>query len=84
MRFFWTAFKFLTAVSWPKCVAMTPQEIGQSTPFFPLVGFFLGLILVLFNRILEPYLESEILGVVLVALLMLVTRAASARARRDL
>ena len=75
MRSLWTAFKFLAAFPWPRRVTTTPQEIGQSTPFFPLVGFFLGLILVLFNRILEPYMESEILGVVLVVLLMLLTRA---------
>ena len=52
-----------------------PQEIGRSTPFFPLVGFCLGFILVLLNRILEHYLESEILGVVLVSFLILLTRA---------
>lgn len=75
MRSFWTAFKFLTAFPWRNKVTIAPHEIAQSTPFFPLVGFCLGLILVLFNRILEPYLESEILGVVLVALLMLMTRA---------
>ena len=75
MRSFWAAFKFLTASSSPNRVAIPAREIAQSTPFFPLVGFCLGLILVLLNRILEPYLESEILGVVLVALLMLVTRA---------
>lgn len=74
MRFFWTAFKFLTAFSWPKSVVITPQEIGQSTPFFPLVGLCLGFILVLLNQILEPYLESEILGVVLVSFLILLTR----------
>lgn len=75
MGSFWTALKFLTAISRPKSVTTTPHEVSQSAPFFPLVGFCLGLILVLFNRILEPYLESEILGVVLVALLMLVTRS---------
>lgn len=74
MRFFWPAFKFLTAFSWPKSVAVTPQETGQSTPFFPLVGLGLGFILVLSNQILEPYLESEILGVVLVSFLILLTR----------
>ena len=75
MRSFWTAFKFLTVFPWPRNGAPSPREIGQSTPFFPLVGFCLGLILALLNRILEPYLESEILGVVLVVVLILATRA---------
>ena len=75
MRSFWTALKFLTAFPWPRKLSPTAQEIGRSTPFFPLVGFGLGLILALLNRVLEPYLESEILGVVLVVVLILATRA---------
>jgi len=75
MRSFWTALKFLTAFPWPRKLSPTAQEIGRSTPFFPLVGFGLGLILALLNRILEPYLGSEILGVVLVVVLILATRA---------
>ncbi len=82
MRLFWTAFKFLAAFPWPRRVTTTPQEIGQSAPFFPLVGLCLGFILVLLNQILEPYLESEILGVVLVTLLILATRAQHLEALR--
>jgi len=75
MHLFWTAFKFLATFPSPRRVATTPQEIGRSAPFFPLVGLCLGLVLVLLNQILEPYLESEILGVVLVSFLILLTRA---------
>lgn len=75
MRSFLTALKFLTAFPSPGKVTPAPQEIGRSTPFFPLVGFCLGFVLILLNRILEPYLESEILGVVLVSFLILLTRA---------
>ena len=75
MSSFLTALKFLTAFPWPRKVTPTPQEIGRSTPLFPLVGFCLGFVLILLNRILEPYLESEILGVVLVSFLILLTRA---------
>ncbi len=82
MRLFWTAFKFLAAFPWPRRGATTPQEIGQSTPFFPLVGLCLGFVLVLLNQILEPYLESEILGVVLVSFLILLTRAQHLEALR--
>ncbi len=82
MRLFWTAFKFLAAFPSPRRVTTTPQEIGQSTPFFPLVGLCLGFVLVLLNQILEPYLESEILGVVLATLLILATRAQHLEALR--
>lgn len=69
------AFQFLTVLPWSRTVTPTPEEIGRSTPFFPLVGFFLGLILVLCNRFLEPYLASEILSLIIVTLLILMTRA---------
>ncbi|MBI2987843.1 MAG: adenosylcobinamide-GDP ribazoletransferase [Deltaproteobacteria bacterium] len=74
MRSFGIALRFLTVFPWPRNPPVASQ-IDQSTPFFPVVGLCLGLLLVLLNRILEPYVESEILGVVLVALLILATRA---------
>ncbi|MGH7770951.1 MAG: adenosylcobinamide-GDP ribazoletransferase [Candidatus Binatia bacterium] len=75
MRSFLTALKFLTAIPWPKQIPTTPEEISRSTLFFPLVGLCLGLILVLLDWLLEPYLASEILSVVLVAALIIMTRA---------
>ncbi|MBI1994483.1 MAG: adenosylcobinamide-GDP ribazoletransferase [Deltaproteobacteria bacterium] len=74
MRSFVVALRFLTLFPWPGKPLLS-HEIGRSSPFFPVVGFFVGLILVLLNRLLEPYLESEILGIVLVAVLVVVTRA---------
>lgn len=74
MRSLWTAFRFLSVFPWPRKLPL-PQEIGRSTPFFPIVGLCLGLLLVFLNRILEPYLESEILGVVLITVLVLASRA---------
>lgn len=75
MRSLLAAFQFLTVLPWSRTVTATPEEIGRSTPFFPLVGFFLGLILVVFNQLLEPYLVPAILSVVIVAVLILMTRA---------
>lgn len=74
MRSFTVALKFLTFFPWPRRLLLS-HEVGRSSPFFPVVGFFVGLVLVLLNRLLEPYLESEILGIVLVAILVMVTRA---------
>lgn len=71
MRFFWIALRFLTLFPWPRNLRLAPADVGSSTPFFPAVGFFLGLLLILANQFLEPYLESEILGVALVVVLVL-------------
>lgn len=74
MRSFLAALQFLTVFPWPRVPAPTPKEIGSSTPFFPLVGFLLGLVLVACDRILEPLLPAGVLSVALVLLLVLMTR----------
>jgi adenosylcobinamide-GDP ribazoletransferase len=75
MRSLLAAFQFLTVLPGPRTVTATQEQIGRSTPFFPLVGFFLGFILVFCNQLLEPYLATAILSVVIVTLLILMTRA---------
>ena len=75
MRLFLVALQFLTVFPWPSHRQITEQEIGRSSSLFPLVGFCLGLVLVFFNRLLESYMPSGILSVILVALLVLMTRA---------
>ena len=52
-----------------------PEQVGGAIPYFPLVGIILGLVLVFLNRLLDPRLESEILGVLLIAVLALLTGA---------
>lgn len=69
-----TAPRFLNAFPWTRSFSATPEEVGSSAIFLPLFGFFLGLILVLSNWLSEPYLDSEILGVVLSTILILMTR----------
>ena len=80
MPLFLTAVKFLTVIPWPRSAVVGPEEVAKSASFFPLVGFFLGLILVFVNRFLDPYLASEILSVVLVVILILITGARSLEA----
>lgn len=75
MRSLWTAFRVLTFFRWPASFTATTEEIGKSASFFPLVGFCLGLILVFVNWLLDPYLASEIVSVLLVAVLIAMTRA---------
>ncbi len=75
MRTFLTALKFLTVFPWPRKFSTTQGEIGQSAPLFPMVGLCLGLVLVLVNRLLDPYLSPGIHSALLVTLLILMTRA---------
>ena len=66
------AFKYLTV--WEFVATKPPPElIGKSAPFFPLVGFVLGLPLVLLNYLLTPYLALEIINLAAVALLIATT-----------
>jgi adenosylcobinamide-GDP ribazoletransferase len=69
------AFKFLTLASRFHRAQVSPQQVGTAIPYFPLVGIVLGLVLVFLNRLLDPHLESEILGALLIAVLALLTGA---------
>ena len=70
-----TAFEFLTFGIHRREVRITPEEIGTAALYFPLVGLGLGLILYLVNRVMESSLSSEILSVVIVAILVIMTAA---------
>ena len=67
------AFKFFTFAG--RFAQLNPQQFGSAILYSPLVGIFLGLVLILLNRLLDPRLESEILGALLVAALALLTGA---------
>ena len=47
----------------------------MATLYFPLVGIVFGFVLIFLNRLLDLYLESEILGAILIAVLALLTGA---------
>jgi adenosylcobinamide-GDP ribazoletransferase len=69
------AFKFLTLGGRFDAAEKRPEQIGKGAVFFPLVGLLLGLVLALVNGTLEPYLESEILGVALMSMWIVMTGA---------
>jgi adenosylcobinamide-GDP ribazoletransferase len=75
MKNAFAAFIFLTFGRGFKTLDLHPDHVGQAIAYFPIAGIVLGLLLVLFNRVLDPYLESEIMGVTLVALQALMTGA---------
>jgi adenosylcobinamide-GDP ribazoletransferase len=70
-----TAFKFLTLGGRFGLAQVSPQHASAAVLCFPLVGIFLGLVLVVLNRLLDPHLESEMLGTLLVMVLALLTGA---------
>jgi adenosylcobinamide-GDP ribazoletransferase len=69
------AFKFLVLGDRFTSDQFNPERVGLGTPYFPLVGLVIGFVLAIFNHILEPYLESEILAVVIITILIVLTRA---------
>jgi adenosylcobinamide-GDP ribazoletransferase len=71
---FFAALQFLTLFPWPKSADRSPHEVGPSAIFFPVIGFLLGLILVLVNFLLEPFASPGLSSVVLVTFLALLTR----------
>lgn len=68
---FLAALKFLTILPIPS-VEFKPVEIGKALSYFPLVGLFLGLIMVALDRVsglvLPPFLTNSLLVMVLVLL----------------
>jgi adenosylcobinamide-GDP ribazoletransferase len=70
-----TAFKFLARGGRFDLAQVSPQQVSAAVLYLPLVGIFLGLVLVVLNRLLDPHLESEMLGTLLVTVLALLTGA---------
>jgi adenosylcobinamide-GDP ribazoletransferase len=64
-------FRFLTLAD--SAGELDFGRAGLGVLSLPLAGLLLGVVLVIVNRVIEPYLSSEILAVVLVAILVLAT-----------
>lgn len=75
MKGIFAAFQFLTVARRYRKAEMSPAEIGSAIGYFPIAGLALGLALAGLNVLIEPYLESEIVGTVHVTLLVLMTGA---------
>jgi adenosylcobinamide-GDP ribazoletransferase len=75
VRSFIAALQFLTIFPWPRRAQRSGNELGHAAIFFPVVGFLLGLMLVLVNFLLEPFASLGVSSVALVAVLACLTRA---------
>jgi adenosylcobinamide-GDP ribazoletransferase len=72
---FLAALQFLTFCPWPRRAERSAEEVGRAASFFPVIGFLLGLILVVINFLLEPFASPGLSSVALVTVLALLTRA---------
>ena len=69
------AFQFLTTFPTVIRRLFTPQEMGRSTAFYPLVGLALGGILLGLDSGLRLFLQPQLAAVLVVAAWLLLTRA---------
>ncbi|MEE8174739.1 MAG: adenosylcobinamide-GDP ribazoletransferase [Dehalococcoidia bacterium] len=72
---FITALRFLTVIPLPPGRKASPQEVGRSLSYFPLVGLLLGLILAGLDQGLGLVLPSSVVNALLLVFLALMTGA---------
>jgi len=70
-----TAFKFLTILGHWSAPAKAPAGLGNAPLWFPLVGLAIGVVLAAINYLLTLHVDSEILSIVVIALLIVATGA---------
>jgi adenosylcobinamide-GDP ribazoletransferase len=72
---FITALQFLTSIPLPGRREVSPEELGRSTAYFPVVGLVIGLILVGFNWLLSLILPLAVVNALLIVVLVIITGA---------
>jgi len=75
MRFFFTAFQFLTIIPLPFRLNYQDGDMGKSMRWFPLVGLAIGLLLAALQYCFMFIFPEQIVALLLVAALALVTGA---------
>ena len=75
MTLAWVAIKFLSVAGRFGKAPGSPEQIGASAAYFPIVGLLLGLVLAALNRLFDPLVESEIDSAILITGLILLTGA---------
>ena len=72
---FLAALTFLTIIPLPRRWEVSPEEVGRSAGYFPVVGAIIGLILVGFNWLLGLLLPSAVVNVLLIVSLVAISGA---------
>lgn len=73
MKLFFCALVFLTRLPVPVIYRFEESDLGKAMATFPLVGLFLGTLLVLVNTVLSPYLPDRLTNIILLTLLVVIT-----------
>jgi len=72
---FLAALRFLTIIPLPWGREVSPEKLGRSTGYFPVVGIIIGLILVGLSWLFELFLPSSVANVLLVVSLVVISGA---------
>jgi len=72
---FLAALRFLTIIPFPWRREVSPEELGRSAGYFPVVGIIIGLILAGLNWLLGLFLPSPVVNVLLVVSLVVISGA---------
>lgn len=72
---FLSALRFLTIIPVPLWREASPEEVGGSLGYFPLVGFIIGLILAVLNWLLRLILPPTVINSLLIAAMVLLSGA---------
>jgi len=72
---FLVALKFLTIIPLPRWREVSPDEVGRSIGYFPVVGIIIGLILAGLSWLLGLILPSAIVNVLLIVYLVVISGA---------
>jgi len=70
---FLAALQFLTTIPIPWRREVSPEELGRSTGYFPVVGLIIGLVLVGLNWLFGLILPSAVVNALLIASLVVIT-----------
>ena len=72
---FLVAFRFLTTIPLPSRGEDSPEEVGRSIVYFPVVGLIIGLMLVGLNWLLGMFLPSAVVNGLLIVSLVIISGA---------
>lgn len=73
MTNFLVALGFLTKIPIPKHLIINEKDLAKSLVFFPVVGFLLGVVLIILNAFFELFLPMPVVNLLLIASLILLT-----------
>ena len=72
---FFAALQFLTSIPVPWRREVSPEALGRSTAYFPVVGLIIGLILAVLNWLLSHILPPAVVNALLLVALVVITGA---------